>query len=226
MTGPLPNPDVIANEQICAPPGFTSCTTNGTITPLYPVIQYGHGLAGQDPIVAGDSISDGFVYRGSKIPALYGKYLFGDITTGTLYFADFAEMLAADDGDPNTLAAIHSLEILWNDPNDAPDVGEVLYSTLTSDNAIRGPMFQIVQNTYIDRTGLPASSPLPQTANVTGIFGRADIRLQVDADGELYILSKSDGMIRAIIPAVPEPASAWLLLSAALLLSASRRRGA
>jgi hypothetical protein len=119
--------------------------------------------------------------------------LFGDITTGALYFADFAEMLAADDGDPATQAAIHSLQILWDDPNDAPDDGELLYGTLTSDSAIRGPMFQIVHDTYIDRTGLPPNSPLPQTANVTGTFGRADIRLQVDADGELYILSKSDG---------------------------------
>jgi hypothetical protein len=222
----LPNPDVIPNEQICPGPTFSVCTTNGTITPLYPVIQYGHGLAGQDPIVAGDSISDGFVYRGSKIPALYGKFLFGDITTGTLYFADFADMLAADDGDPTTMADIHSLEILWNDPNDAPDDGEELFGTLTSDNAIRGPMFQIVHNTYIDRTGLPPNSPLPQTANVTGSFGRADIRLQIDANGELYILSKSDGMIREIVAGVPEPASAWLLLSAALLLSATRRRDA
>jgi hypothetical protein len=169
------------------------------------VIQYGHGLAGQDQVLAGDSISSGFVYRGSTIPQLYGKYLFGDITTGAIFYSDFEEMLAADDGDPTTQAAIHSLNILWNDPNDAPDDGEELYTTDTSSNAVRGPMFPIIHNTYIDRTGLPASSPLPQTANVTGTFGRADIRIAIDAEGELYILSKSDGMIRAIVGPEPIP---------------------
>jgi hypothetical protein len=34
---------------------------------------------------------------------------------------------------------------------------------------------------------------------VTGSNGRADIRLLTDDEGELYILSKSDGMIRAIV---------------------------
>lgn len=198
-TGPLPNPDTIPKDQICAAPLFTSCTSNGTLTPNYPVIQYGHGLAGQDQVIAGDAMSSGYVYRGSKIPQLYGKYLFGDITTGSIYYADFADMLAADDGDPATLATIHSLNILWDDPNDAPDVGEQLYTTLTTEGAIRGPMFQIVHRAYIDRTGLPEGEPLPQTASVTGAFGRADIRLQIGDDGELYIVSKSDGMIRQIV---------------------------
>jgi hypothetical protein len=205
VTTALPGTDTVSNELICTGSTFNTCTSNGTITPLYPVIQYGHGLAGQDQLIAGDSISSGFVYRGSKIPQLYGKYLFGDITTGAIFYSDFEEMLAADDGDPTTQAAIHSLEILWDDPNDAPDAGEVLYGTLTTDNAIRGPMFQIVHNAYIDRTGLPESSPLPQTANVTGTFGRADIRIATDAAGDLYIMSKSDGMVRAIIGPEPIP---------------------
>jgi hypothetical protein len=198
VISPLPTPDTIPNEHICAGPSWTSCTTNGTVTPEYPVVQYGHGLAGQDPVIAGDAISSGFVYRGSKIPQLYGKYLFGDITTGSIYYADFAEMLAADDGDPSTMAEVHSLNILWDDPNDM-DQHDELYTTLTSDDAIRGPMFQIVHTAYIDRTGLPEDSPLPQGAAVTGSFGRSDVRLAIDAAGDLYILSKADGMIRAIV---------------------------
>jgi hypothetical protein len=31
--------------------------------------------------------------------------------------------------------------------------------------------------------------------------GRADIRLAVDATGELYVVSKTDGMIRAVVGA-------------------------
>jgi hypothetical protein len=38
--------------------------------------------------------------------------------------------------------------------------------------------------------------------------GRADVRLSVGGDGELYVLSKSDGMIRKIASVVtPPPAS-------------------
>jgi hypothetical protein len=65
-------------------------------------------------------------------------------------------------------------------------------------------VFQIVETTYEARGGQDPN--LPGGANVTGNFGRADIRFVVDEDGELYILSKSDGMIRAIVgslPAVP-----------------------
>lgn len=203
QTASVPNPDTIPHQMICTGSSFNNCSSNGTITPTYPVVQYGHGLMGQDPVIAGDAMSSGYVYRGSKIPQLYGKYLFGDITTGAIYYADFAEMLAADDGDPSTLADVHTLDLLWDNPDDSPDSGEALYSTLTSDNAIRGPMHQIVHEKYIERTGLAESSPLPGSASVTGSFGRADIRIQVDDDGELYIISKSDGMIRALTG--PEP---------------------
>ncbi|HMP07697.1 MAG TPA: PQQ-dependent sugar dehydrogenase, partial [Lacipirellulaceae bacterium] len=102
------------------PRRINSTTTSGTMTPIYPVLQYGHGLPGQTGF-AGDSISSGYVYRGSNIPSLYGKYIFGDITTGQLMWADFDEMLAAHDGDSTTMATIHSLNLVWNDPHDAPD---------------------------------------------------------------------------------------------------------
>ena len=59
-----------------------------------------------------------------RIPALQGKYIFGEITTGQLFYCDYAEMLAADDNDPNTMAEIHSINILWDDPNNAPNEGE------------------------------------------------------------------------------------------------------
>jgi hypothetical protein len=38
--------------------------------------------------------------------------------------------------------------------------------------------------------------------------GRADIRLAMGGDGELYVLSKSDGMIRKLVAVVPSPAHA------------------
>lgn len=43
----------------------------------YPVAQYDHD--------EGNAISGGFVYRGEAVPALQGKYVFGDIVTGRLF---------------------------------------------------------------------------------------------------------------------------------------------
>ena len=40
---------------------------------------------------------------------------------------------------------------------------------------------------------------LPGAARISGV--RSDIRFAMDSDGELYILSKSDGMIRVVVNA-------------------------
>lgn len=189
-TGPVPSPDLI-------PVYISDVPTSNMVTPVYPVAQYGHGREGQVGPV-GDAITSGFVYRGNNIPSLYGKYIFGDITTGQLLWSDFAEMLAADDGDPNTLAEIHSIDIAWDNPNDA--LAEQLFTVTNPDGAVLGPLHQIVELGYEARGG--ADPNLPGGASVTGPFGRADIRIQVDSDGELYFLSKSDGMIRYIVEAV------------------------
>jgi hypothetical protein len=188
-TGPLPNPDLI-------PWQVNGSTTNGTVTPTYPVIQYGHDPSQSN--VYGDAIADGFVYRGSEIPELYGMYLFGDISTGQLFYANYAEMQAADDGDPSTMAEIHTLDLLWDNPDDNPDQGEELYTDITPGGALLGAAFQIVELKYHERGG--SNDNLPGGAAATGINGRADIRLLVDGDGEPYLFSKSDGMIRRFIP--------------------------
>jgi hypothetical protein len=188
QTAPLPSTDTI-------PVQITNSVTAGTVVPTYPVAQYGHSFS--DSPFIGDSITSGYVYRGSRIPELYGKYLFGDITTGQLFYSDYAEMLAADDDNPATIAAIHSLKVLWDDPNDRFIEGVKEFSTIQSEGAVLGPMFQIIERTYEARGGLDPN--LPGGADVTGPNGRADIRIQIDEAGELYILSKSDGMIRAII---------------------------
>ena len=71
----------------------------------------------------GDAIGTGYLYRGKAIPALQGKYVFTDITTGRIWYTDYKDMLAADDGNPKTMAQIHELKISWDNPNDSPDVG-------------------------------------------------------------------------------------------------------
>jgi hypothetical protein len=157
----------------------TGETTTGTVVPAYPVVSYGHGLGG------GDAIAGGFVYRGAAVPQLRGKYIFGDISTGRLWYADYMEMRAADDGNPRTLAEAHELRVWWDDPQDSPDRGSQFYSSLAV----------IVEAGYHSRGG--KDPDLPGSGAVSGP-ARVDLRLGMDRAGELYLLSKSDGMIRVV----------------------------
>ncbi len=161
------------------PVRISDTVANGTIVPSYPVIEYPHTVAG------GDAIAGGFVYRGKALPALRGKYIFGDISTGRIWYADYKEMLAADDTNPASLAALHDVHLKWNPPGEA--AGRVYPSA-----------FPVVLAAYKARGGVDPD--LPGQSTVSGP-GRADIRFAVDADGELYLLSKVDGMIRAVVAA-------------------------
>ena len=157
MQGMAPVP---ANDTI--PVQITDAVTRGTVKPTYPVIAYPHTRSG------GDAIAGGFIYRGTRIPALKGKLLFGDITTGRIWYAEMADVIRADDGDPTTVAPIHEL-----------------------DTGLR----RLVEETYRVRGG---GGALPGAAAVSG-RGRVDVRFAEDSTGELYLLTKSDGMIRHVV---------------------------
>ena len=153
--GPLPADDVI-------PVQISDTVTRGTVKPTYAVIAYPHAPGG------GDAIANGFVYRGKRIPALQGTLVFGDITTGRIWYARISDVLAADDGDPMTLAPLHELG-----------------------TGLRA----LAEETFKRRGG--KGENLPGFGAVAG-RGRVDIRLAEDNDGELYVLTKSDGMIREL----------------------------
>src|SRR4029079_3248543 len=108
----------------------------------------------------------GFVYRGNKVPGLKGKLLFADITTGHVWYSEMKDVLSADDGNPTTLAVMHEL-----------DAG----------------LRSLVEQTFHARGG--NGDTLPGAGAVSG-RGRVDVRFAEDANGELYVLTKSDGMIR------------------------------
>ncbi len=158
--------------------------TAGTVAPVYPVIIWGHDMRG------GDCAGSGYLYTGKSVPALRGKFVYNDITTGRIWYSDYADMLAADDGDPKTMAKMYEVKIAWNDPHDTPDAGKQVYDT----------MFPIVRKTFLDR-GSKAEN-MNGRGRVSGEH-RADVRLTVDQAGEMYVYSKSDGMIRRIIAATP-----------------------
>jgi mono/diheme cytochrome c family protein len=156
--GAIPEDDTI-------PIQISDTVARGAVKPAYPVIQYAHSAAG------GDGIANGFVYQGSRIPALRGKLVFGDITTGRLWYAELADVLAADDGNAATVAPIHEI-----------DAG----------------LRRLAEDTYRARGG--KGEALPGVGAISG-RGRVDLRFAVDNDGELYILTKSDGMIRKVVGA-------------------------
>lgn len=158
MQGMAPVP---ADDTI--PVQITDTVTRGTVKPAYPVIAYPHTGSG------GDAVAGGFIYRGSRIPALKGRLLFGDITTGRIWYAEMADVSRADDGDPATLAPIHELN-----------------------TGLR----RLVEETFRARGG--RGEALPGAAAVSG-RGRVDVRFAEDNAGELYLLTKSDGMIRQVV---------------------------
>ncbi len=170
-TAPLPEDDRI-------PVRIGDEATGELVKPTYPVLQYGHVPGG------GDAIANGFVI-GDAYPALRGKYLFGDISTGNIWWADINEMIAADDGNPATMAAMHPVEILWQRPGRQ----EELYPS----------MAPIVSEAYHARGG--EAKYLPGIA-VVASKGRADIRFAMDSEGKLFVTSKSDGVIREVVGAV------------------------
>ncbi|RZM34896.1 MAG: PEP-CTERM sorting domain-containing protein, partial [Sphingomonas sp.] len=57
-----------------------------------------------------------------------------------------------------------------------------------------------------------------------GARGRVDLRMGVDALGELYLLTKQDGDIYRILSAVPEPATWTTMLTGFALLAVALRR--
>jgi hypothetical protein len=172
--GPLPEVDKI-------PMQIGDEITDDVVTPKYPVIQYAHDESG------GDAIGSGYLYNGKLIPELRGKYVFGDITTGRFWYADYKEMLALDaDGKAETTAKFYPIAFVWDNPNDAPDAGKQRYDS----------MWPINELVYHQRGG--QAERLPSRQKVANL-GRADSRLAMDGSGELYLYSKSDGMIRQVV---------------------------
>lgn len=191
---PIPTPDALAVAGLDKP-----------VTPLYPVAAFSH----RDGI----AIGSGYAYRGKLMPQLEGKYLFTDIASGRLFYTDFKQMLDARTTTPAKLAPINEIQVVYRDPQDA------------GKGAVNRRMFDIVADTYVRKGGVRSGKcVLPDgSSNVKGVItcgsrghgndpegvpwggGRADVRLAVDGDGELYLMSKSDGMIRKLASVVAPP---------------------
>ena len=112
-----------------------------------PVLQIDHDEA--------SAISGGFVYRGAQIPALRGRYVFGDIGSGRVFVAD------AD-------------------------------------------AFALGRQAVVRELFLATPKGVTNLSAVVG-SARVDLHLGADEDGEIYLLSKVDGVIRRLVPVPSSP---------------------
>jgi Glucose / Sorbosone dehydrogenase len=124
----------------------------------YPVAMYDHN--------DGQAVTGGFAYYG-RVPALRGKFVFGDVVRGRLFVADLAAMKKADDGIPQTVAPVEEVQLYVRDTG-----GNRTYVTFRE---------------LIEATN-GATAP------------RADLHISRSRDGELFMTSRQDGMIRMLVP--------------------------
>lgn len=163
-----------ADDRI--PLRVSDTVTRGTVVPSYPVLQYNHA--------SGFAIAGGFVYHGSRLPALRGRFVFGDLLSGRLWYADYDDMLKADDGNPATVAPMREITIRWKAPGAAE---AAVYPTLRPVSVAGFEARRLAVPSAVGAKG-------PQ---------RTDMRLALDADGEIYVMTKADGVIRAVVAAEP-----------------------
>jgi hypothetical protein len=114
----------------------------------------------------GHSVSAGFAYHG-KIPALNGKFVFGDVQAGRVFVSDVAAMKKADDGIPRTVAPIEEIQLYVRDAS--------------------GKRVDVSFRDLIEKT-------------VGASVARADLHISRSRDGELFLTSRQDGMIRMLVP--------------------------
>lgn len=123
----------------------------------YPAAQYDHG--------DGFAIAGGFVYRGDRIPALEGKFVYGDIVNGRLFYSDLDELIAADsDGVYDATADVY--ELFLTRQGEPVTLEDLIVETLAVDD-------------------------LPNN--------RHDLRFGQTSDGEIYVMTKQDGVIRQLV---------------------------
>ncbi|TWT36983.1 Soluble aldose sugar dehydrogenase YliI precursor [Posidoniimonas corsicana] len=211
----------------------------------WPVAKYDHG--------DGFAIAGGFVYRGTLVPELTGKFIYGDIVNGRIYYSDLDEMLAADaDGSFSTSADVYELFLTQDGesvsiaslvteerggelPNNRVDLrfgqtsdGE-FYLTTKQDGWVRQLTSASMAGDY-NRDGVVDAADYTLWRDTLGQAGSAPA---ADGDGDKVVTLADYDVWRnaygqsgaAPTTAAPEPAAALLCLAALGLPLARRGRG-
>ncbi len=123
----------------------------------YPATQYKNAQKGGP----GNALLGGYVYRGTYLPELTGKYIFADIVQGRIFHADASALSLHAEGTVGELAPIGELTLIDFEADEV---------------TLKG---------------------------LLGGHWRSDIRFGVDADGEFYVMTKTDGRIRRLVGCTP-----------------------
>lgn len=115
---------------------------------VFPIQTYPHGSGN----LAGNSISGGIVYRGPRISQLYGAYVFGDYTTGNIWFLRFD---GANTIPYQRIAGANGPVAFGRDPRN----GDVLIAQINNGQIGR-----------LEYNSTPVGAPLPPTLADTGAF--------------------------------------------------------
>jgi hypothetical protein len=123
----------------------------------YPVAEFGQ----LDPLLQGNSAAiGGLVYRSGRIPQLSNLLIFGDNTSGEIFY------VSAD-----------------NQPKGGQ---ESIRRILLNDNGTQKTFLQVIREKNTAQGRMPAT--------------RADLRFGEGPDGQIFLLNKRDGIIRALMP--------------------------
>lgn len=123
------------------PPGFAS------IDPIYEII---HLNQPGDPNFKGNSVIGGFVYRGTRVSALNGRYIFGDYLTGNIWAA---ERTGTNSVSVQRIAGQVGIAAFGSDPSN----GDILIVDHDNERILR-LVAATVSNSY------------PATLSATGLF--------------------------------------------------------
>jgi hypothetical protein len=155
--------------------------------------------------VEGLAIANGFVYRGKRWPQLQGAVVFGDITSGRLFYARMADLIAATDGNPTTVAAYAEItttlptlvqeRVRANAPAAGPATGRTGGAAAAAAPAPTTPA--PAAEPAAGRAGGPGAPPAGAVTAPRPL--RVELRIATDEAGEIYILTKSDGLIRRVM---------------------------
>jgi hypothetical protein len=138
----------------------------------YPVAQYDHDWDNNNNIEGLWSIVGGGVYRGTAVPELQGKYIFGEFAqnSGAIFAVDEADLVQRDD-----------------------------FSNLANLNG--GHLAPFEQLNLVHNGAQKTLLQIVRDASGNQSLNRTDLRFGVGPDNEIYVLNKQDGRVRRIASA-------------------------